>query len=246
MSTKKEMWPVMLTPFTERGEVDYDGLEKLIEFYEEGGSDGLFATCQSSEIFYLSLEERTKIASFVKKHAHIPVIASGHVSYSREDQAVKLEVRSFLLDYILDRLPEHADSKEAVITWLSENKRNLETAATRFLTKKQMPYSARLSLEQAWFPTRVYDNLVIPCGTYDAARVILGEGNGHNWWCVLYPRFCFLDEVCKEIPAKSRRELQDKLNQGDYPLLEDHRPDLKIQFFFFPYLQPALPSHNAG
>lgn len=37
MSTKKEMWPVMLTPFTERGEVDYDGLEKLIEFYEEGG-----------------------------------------------------------------------------------------------------------------------------------------------------------------------------------------------------------------
>ena len=87
MSTKKEMWPVMLTPFTERGEVDYNGLEKLIEFYEAGGSDGLFATCQSSEIFYLSLEERIKIASFVKKHAHIPVIASGHVSYSREDQA---------------------------------------------------------------------------------------------------------------------------------------------------------------
>lgn len=75
---------------------------------------------------------------------------------------MKLEVRSFLLDYIQDRLPEHADSKEAVITWLSENKRNLETAATRFLTKKQMPYSARLSLEQAWFPTRVYDNLGHP------------------------------------------------------------------------------------
>lgn len=178
-----------------------------------------------------------------------PSILRFHIlanSDSREDQAVKLEVRSFLLDYIQDRLPEHVDSKEAVITWLSENKRNLETAATRFLTKKQMPYSARLSLEQAWFPTRVYDNLVIPCGTYDAARVILGEGNGHNWWCVLYPRFCFLDEVCKEIPEKSRRELQDKLNQGDYPLLEDHRPDIKIRFFFFPELQPVLPSHSSG
>ena len=178
-----------------------------------------------------------------------PSILRFHIlanSDSREDQAVNLEVRSFLLDYIQDRLPEHVDSKEAVITWLSENKRNLETAATRFLTKKQMPYSARLSLEQAWFPTRVYDNLVIPCGTYDAARVILGEGNGHNWWCVLYPRFCFLDEVCKEIPEKSRRELQDKLNQGDYPLLEDHRPDIKIRFFFFPELQPVLPSHSSG
>ena len=106
--------------------------------------------------------------------------------------------------------------------------------------------SARLSLERTWFPTRIYNDLVIPCGTYDAARVILGKGKGHNWWCVLYPRFCFLDEVCKEIPEKSRRELQDKLNQGDYPLLEDHRPDIKIRFFFFPELQPVLPSHSSG
>ena len=178
-----------------------------------------------------------------------PSILRFHIlanSDSGKDQAVKLEVRSFLLDYIQARLPENADSKDAVTSWLASNKPALESAASRFLAQKQMPYTARLSLERAWFPTRVYDDLVIPCGTYDAARVILGEGTGHNWWCVLYPRFCFLDEVCKEIPEASRKELQDKLNQDDYPLLEDHRPDLKIQFFFFPYLQPALPSHNAG
>ena len=57
MLTKKEMWPVMLTPFTERGEVDYNALERLIAFYEEGGCSGLFAICQSSEVFYLSLED---------------------------------------------------------------------------------------------------------------------------------------------------------------------------------------------
>ena len=51
MLTKKEMWPVMLTPFTERGEVDYNALERLIAFYEEGGCSGLFAICQSSEVF---------------------------------------------------------------------------------------------------------------------------------------------------------------------------------------------------
>lgn len=178
-----------------------------------------------------------------------PSILRFHIlanSDSREDQTVKLEVRSFLLDYIQDRLPENADSKEAVMNWLTAHKPVLEDAANHFLSRKQMSYSARLSLERTWFPTRIYDNLVIPCGTYDAARVILGEGNGHNWWCVLYPRFCFLDEVCKEIPEESRRELQDKLNQGDYPLLEDHRPDIKIRFFFFPELQPVLPSHSSG
>ena len=90
MLTKKEMWPVMLTPFTERGEVDYNALERLIAFYEEGGCSGLFAICPSREVFYLSLEERVKIADFVKKHAHVPVIASGHVSDGREAQLEEL------------------------------------------------------------------------------------------------------------------------------------------------------------
>ena len=166
-----------------------------------------------------------------------PSILRFHIlanSDSEKDQAVKLEVRSFLLDYIQARLPKSADSKEAVTAWLSSHQAALEAAASEFLAEKQMPYTATFSLERTWFPTRVYNDLVIPCGTYDAARVILGDGKGHNWWCVLYPRFCFLDEVCKEIPEESRRELQDKLNQGDYPLLEDHRPELKIRFFFLP------------
>ena len=90
MNQKKEMWPVMLTPFTDSGSVDYAALRRLIAFYEEGGADGLFAVCQSSEIFYLSLEERVQISSFVKKHASIPVIASGHIAYSLEDQADEL------------------------------------------------------------------------------------------------------------------------------------------------------------
>ena len=174
-----------------------------------------------------------------------PSILRFHIlanSDSEKDQAVKLEVRSFLLDYIQDRLPASADSKGAVTNWLSENKTSLESAASRFLAQKQMPYTASLSLERTWFPTRVYDDLVIPCGTYDAARIILGEGKGHNWWCVLYPRFCFLDEVCKEIPEESRKELQEQLNQGDYPLLEDHRPEIKIRFFFLPELYSTVAS----
>ena len=168
-----------------------------------------------------------------------PAILRFHIlanSDSETDQAVKLEVRSFLLDYIQSRLPDDADSKEAVTSWLFAHKYSLESAASQFLKQKQASYTARLILERTWFPTRVYDDLIIPCGTYDALRVILGDGKGHNWWCVLYPRFCFLDEICKEIPEESRKELQTKLNQGDYPLLEDHRPDLKLRFFFFPDL----------
>ncbi|MBR0392635.1 MAG: dihydrodipicolinate synthase family protein [Oscillospiraceae bacterium] len=85
------LWPVMLTPFTHDGEVDYSSLERLIDWYEKKGVDGLFADCQSSEIFFLSLRERTELASFIKKHAHVPVIASGHVSNAFSDQLEELK-----------------------------------------------------------------------------------------------------------------------------------------------------------
>ena len=88
---KAGLWPVMLTPFTQDGEVDYASLERLIDWYEANGVDGLFADCQSSEIFFLSLQERIQIARFVKSHAHVPVIASGHVSNAFSDQLEELK-----------------------------------------------------------------------------------------------------------------------------------------------------------
>lgn len=84
------LWPVMLTPFTRDGEIDYASLERLIAWYEGHGAAGLFAACQSSEIFCLSLAERRALVAFVKAHAHVPVIASGHVSDAMQDQIEEL------------------------------------------------------------------------------------------------------------------------------------------------------------
>ncbi|TKI04309.1 dihydrodipicolinate synthase family protein [Martelella alba] len=84
--------PVMLTPFTADGAVDYPGLEKLIHWYLEQGVDGLFAVCQSSEMQFLSLAERVDIARFVveKTHGAVPVIASGHISDDMDSQREEL------------------------------------------------------------------------------------------------------------------------------------------------------------
>ena len=87
------VWPVMLTPFTKENKVDYRALEELIEWYRKGGVSGLFAVCQSSEMFFLSLEERVEIARFVKEKAQgLPVIASGHISDGFEDQVKELRL----------------------------------------------------------------------------------------------------------------------------------------------------------
>ncbi|WP_028548303.1 dihydrodipicolinate synthase family protein [Paenibacillus sp. UNC451MF] len=87
------VWPTMITPFTNSNEVDYIALEQLIEWYINQGVHGLFAVCQSSEMFYLSLEERVRIARFVKEKSdgRVPVIASGHISDGFDDQVDELQ-----------------------------------------------------------------------------------------------------------------------------------------------------------
>lgn len=82
MKTINGVVPVMLTPFTVDNQIDYPALATLIDWYLAKGVDALFAVCQSSEMQYLSLEERTALARFVVQQVNgrIPVIASGHIS----------------------------------------------------------------------------------------------------------------------------------------------------------------------
>jgi Dihydrodipicolinate synthetase family len=86
--------PVMLTPFTDQGEIDYPGLERLIEWYLEKGADALFAIAQSSEMQLLTLAERAALGHFVVKQVagRVPVVVSGHISDDLSDQIEELTV----------------------------------------------------------------------------------------------------------------------------------------------------------
>lgn len=88
----KGVYPVMLTPFTEENKIDASALEKLTDWYIENGAAGLFAVCQSGEMFCLSLEERVKAARIINERAagRVSVLASGHISETLEAQAEEL------------------------------------------------------------------------------------------------------------------------------------------------------------
>lgn len=122
---KNGVWPVMLTPFTDENKVDYDALGKLVDWYIENGVAGLFADCQSSEMFFLTLEERLEIARFVKERSdgRVPVVASGHVSDSISDQAEELNaVAETGVDAVIlltNRLAQREESDEI---WLDRLK----------------------------------------------------------------------------------------------------------------------------
>lgn len=72
------VYPVMITPFKDNGQVDYDSLVKLTKWYDNQGADGLFAICQSSEMFDLTLDEKIEIIKTIQKTTNLPIVASGH------------------------------------------------------------------------------------------------------------------------------------------------------------------------
>ncbi|MFA9376500.1 MAG: dihydrodipicolinate synthase family protein [Lachnotalea sp.] len=82
------VWPVMITPFTDDNKIDYNGVLQIIEWYEKMGVTGIFAVCQSSEMFELDAKERYELGKFVIDHTpkHIGVVVSGHVAENVEDQ----------------------------------------------------------------------------------------------------------------------------------------------------------------
>lgn len=107
--------PVMLTPFTEAGNVDYAGLERLTEWYLAHGADALFAVAQSSEMQFLSLEERTEIGRFVVRQVNgrVPVVVSGHVSDDLDAQVKELTAMAAVGAGALVLVTNHLDPKRS-------------------------------------------------------------------------------------------------------------------------------------
>ena len=156
-------------------------------------------------------------------------------SDSDADQNIKLEIRSLILDYMQKSMDSDA-TKEETVQWVSAHRPELTALADTYLKQHGFDYQSSLQITNDYFPARTYDNLVFPCGNYDAVRITLGSGNGHNWWCVLYPRFCFVDAACSEIPSESEGKLRRELKQGDYLALEDHRPNFEIRLKLLSWL----------
>lgn len=105
------------------------------------------------------------------------------------DQKLKLKVRDEILE-LQSTLIENADSKQTAMKIVEEHIEELETAAERIVRNNGYDYGATAKLVNCYFPTRVYENFTLPAGYYDALRITLGDGEGKNWWCVLFPEIC--------------------------------------------------------
>jgi len=174
------VWPVMLTPFDSRGEIDWPALSRLIDWYIESGVHGLFAACQSSEMFYLSDEETQALVKFVVRHVNgrVPVVASGHTATGLSQQKIQLQaIADTGVDGVImisNRLALAGDSDAQALATLQEL-----TAA--------LPASVDLGIYECPYPyKRLLSDEIVK-------------------WCADSQRFTFIKDTCCSLPVIERR-----------------------------------------
>ena len=114
-------------------------------------------------------------------------------SDSAEDQEVKLLVRDAVLASLEDGLRDLTDV-DAAVDYVARMLPKVEAAANRCLAAAGFSDTVAVSLTEEAFPTKDYDNFSLPAGVYRALRVVIGEGEGRNWWCVVFPQLCMAGE----------------------------------------------------
>lgn len=111
-------------------------------------------------------------------------------SDSAEDQAVKLQVRDAVIDSLRQALADAADMAQAK-AYIESHLPQIEAAANRVLRELGVEDSATVTFLEEAFPLRQYDTFSLPSGIYESLRITIGDGQGKNWWCVVFPSLCF-------------------------------------------------------
>ena len=135
-------------------------------------------------------------------------------SDSEADQAVKIKVRDAIL--------AKAREGEAV------NTEDFRKTAEDTLRENGFTYAVRAETGEFYFPAKSYKDLTFPAGEYNGLRIILGEGEGKNWWCVMNPPLCFTENADGEMSTDGQEKLENALNDETYEIITE-KPEIRFK-----------------
>lgn len=143
------------------------------------------------------------------------ILAAGNDTASQE---IKLHVRDAVLTHIQAAVADAttaAEAEAALLPLLPE----IISVANRTLDSYGVSYRATAEITTEFFPIKQYGSLLLPPGEYRALRIILDEGEGKNWWCMLYPSLCFTEGITATLPDDEKEELRGLLSEEEYDTL---------------------------
>ncbi|MBQ9703537.1 MAG: stage II sporulation protein R [Clostridia bacterium] len=144
-------------------------------------------------------------------------------SDSESDQAVKLKVRDEILEYISGY---DVKTKHEALAMVIADTEKIEQIATRVLRENGKADNVKIEIGEEEYPLRSYDGFSLPAGTYTSVRVVIGEGEGQNWWCVLFPPMCtsFATELDDD------NYISVGLSGDQYDLITGSNGEYKVKF----------------
>ncbi|WP_024621498.1 stage II sporulation protein R [Metaclostridioides mangenotii] len=153
--------------------------------------------------------------NYKEKLIRFHVIAN---SDSDEDQALKLKVRDEIISYLQPKLEKSKSIEESEKIIKSEYE-NLTNISNKVIVENDYDYNVKVGITYSKFPTKQYSNMVLPAGEYKALKVVIGKGEGKNWWCVMFPPLCFVDEENGVIDKETDEKLRSVLTDDEYKLI---------------------------
>ena len=154
-------------------------------------------------------------------------------SDSDEDQELKLKVRDEIIKYLQPMLKQSKSLEQSEQIILSESE-NIKNIGENIIKENGYTYEVEVKLEYNNFPAKQYSNIVLPAGEYKALRILIGEAKGKNWWCVMFPPLCFVDENNGVIDKETDEKLRSVLTDEEYNLIAEDNiektKDVKMKF----------------
>lgn len=156
--------------------------------------------------------------SIAHKIIRFHVIAN---SDTKEDQDLKIKIKDRIIEYLQPKLVNCKNIEESRRI-LMQNNDSVKKIALSIINKEGYNYKVTTSLSKENFPVKTYGNITLPQGEYNAYRVIIGNGNGHNWWCVMFPPLCFIDITKGEVSYdKTETQMRRVLSEEEYKAIDN-------------------------
>ena len=161
-------------------------------------------------------------------------------SDSKDDQELKLAVKDdvvTMLKPLLTDCKSVAESKEIIVS----NLQNIYMTAVNTITEQGYDYPVKVYVTAEKFPAKTYGDLTFPEGNYQALRIDIGSAMGQNWWCVMYPPLCFIDDATVVVSDEGKKILKENLSDAEYrALLNDPDTEIKGESLIYKKIKELL------
>jgi stage II sporulation protein R len=149
-------------------------------------------------------------------------------SDSEQDQRLKLKVRDAVIMKMNSKFMgiENVNNSENLI---KENLSEIQNIAQDVVYKNGKDYKIKAMYGKFDFPTKYYGTITLPAGNYKALRIIIGNGAGKNWWCVMFPPLCFVDITHGLSSNETKEELKKYLSNDEIEMIETNKPKMKFK-----------------